>query len=27
MTTVARAIRAALSTPEPRAKCFATRQV
>jgi uncharacterized ferritin-like protein (DUF455 family) len=26
VTTVARAIRAALSTPEPRAKCFATRQ-
>lgn len=25
MTTVARAIRAALLTPEPRAKCFATR--
>jgi len=27
MTTLARAIRAALLTPEPRAKCFATRQV
>lgn len=27
MTTVARAIRAALLTPEPRAKCFATREV
>ncbi len=27
MTTVSRAIRAALLTPEPRAKCFATRQV
>ena len=27
MTTVARAIRAALLTPEPRAKCFATRQL
>lgn len=27
MTTVARAIRAALNTPEPRAKCFATRQL
>lgn len=27
MITVARAIRAALLTPEPRAKCFATRQV
>jgi uncharacterized ferritin-like protein (DUF455 family) len=27
MTTVARAIRAALGTPEPRAKCFATREV
>ena len=27
MTTVARAIRSALLTPEPRAKCFATRQV
>lgn len=27
MTTVARAIRAALLTPEPRAKCFATRAV
>jgi len=25
MTTIARAIRAALNTPEPRAKCFATR--
>jgi uncharacterized ferritin-like protein (DUF455 family) len=27
MTTIARAIRAALLTPEPRAKCFATREV
>ncbi|MFO6446618.1 ferritin-like domain-containing protein [Erythrobacter sp. NE805] len=27
MTTVARAIRSALLTPEPRAKCFATREV
>ncbi|HEY6963809.1 MAG TPA: ferritin-like domain-containing protein [Erythrobacter sp.] len=27
MTTIARAIRAALLTPEPRAKCFATRQL
>jgi uncharacterized ferritin-like protein (DUF455 family) len=27
VTTVARAIRAALNTPEPRAKCFATREV
>ena len=27
MTTIARAIRAALNTPEPRAKCFATRQL
>jgi uncharacterized ferritin-like protein (DUF455 family) len=27
VTTVSRAIRAALLTPEPRAKCFATRQV
>lgn len=27
MTTVARAIRAALDTPEPRAKCFAARDV
>ncbi|MCM0000666.1 MAG: ferritin-like domain-containing protein [Erythrobacter sp.] len=27
MTTVARAIRAALLTPEPRSKCFVTRQV
>ncbi len=27
MTTVARAIRGALLTPEPRAKCFATREV
>jgi uncharacterized ferritin-like protein (DUF455 family) len=27
MQTVARAIRAALLTPEPRAKCFATREV
>jgi len=27
VTTVARAIRAALLTPEPRAKCFATREV
>ena len=26
MTTIARAIRAALLTPEPRAKCFATRE-
>ena len=25
MTTIARAVRAALNTPEPRAKCFATR--
>lgn len=27
MTTIARAIRAALDTPEPRAKCFAAREV
>ncbi|MFM7349778.1 MAG: ferritin-like domain-containing protein [Erythrobacter sp.] len=27
MTTVARAIRAALATPDPRAKCFATREL
>ncbi len=27
MTTIARAIRSALLTPEPRAKCFATREV